>query len=193
MRQWVAVVLILCAGAAFARTYKDTDPIPAGATAKVLPLSGKVLEIRGLASVVSGKSESLAAALRDLGAQRVGTQVHIALSSDVLFDFDRATLRPEATPALEKVALVINSYEHASITVEGHSDSVGNDRYNQTLSERRASAVREWLAKHNVNAPIETRGWGESKPVVPNTNNDGTDHPQNRAKNRRVEIIVKTE
>jgi OOP family OmpA-OmpF porin len=85
-------------------------------------------------------------------------------------DFDKAVLRPEAAPALEKVALVIQSFEHPQVTVEGHSDNVGADAYNQALSERRARAVQSWLASRNVTAPIATRGWGESKPVVPNTN-----------------------
>ena len=193
MKRACALVLIaLSATAAAAQKYKEDDPIPPGATAKILLIRGTVLEIRGLASAVSGKSESLAAALKDLGATQVGMEVHIALSSDVLFDFDKSTLRAEATPALEKVAVVINSYKNPTVTVEGHSDSVGADAYNQALSERRAKAVQSWLVAHKVTAPISTRGWGESKPVVPNTNPDGSDNAANRQKNRRVEIVVKT-
>ena len=193
MRRFAALMLIvLAAPFAAAQKYKESDAIPPGATGKILPIRRQVLEIHGLSSAVSGKAESLAAALADLGATRVGTEVHIALASDVLFDFDKAVLRPEAAPALEKVALVIQSFEHPQVTVEGHSDSVGADAYNEELSERRARAVQSWLASHKVTAPIETRGWGESKPVVPNTNPDGTDNPANRQKNRRVEIVVKT-
>lgn len=194
MRRFTALMLIaLATPCAAAQKYSEGDPIPPGATGKILPIQGKVLEIRGLSSAVAGKSESLTAALADLGATRVGTEVHIALASDVLFDFDKAVLRPEAAPALEKVALVIQSFEHSQVTVEGHSDNVGADAYNQELSERRARAVQSWLASHKVTAAIATRGWGESKPVVPNTNPDGTDNPANRQKNRRVEIVVKTE
>ncbi|MEK6373005.1 MAG: OmpA family protein [Acidobacteriota bacterium] len=193
MRRFAALVLIaLAAPFAAAQKYKESDPIPPGASGKILAIRGEVLEIRGLSSAVTGKAESLAAALSDLGATRVGTEVHIALASDVLFDFDKAVLRPEAAPALEKVALVIQSFEHPQVTVEGHSDNVGADAYNQELSERRARAVQSWLATHKVTAPMTTRGWGESKPVVPNTNPDGTDNPANRQKNRRVEIVVKT-
>jgi len=194
MRRFTALMLIaLATPCAAAQKYSEGDPIPPGATGKILPIQGKVLEIRGLSSAVAGKSESLTAALADLGATRVGTEVHIALASDVLFGFDKAVLRPEAAPALEKVALVIQSFEHSQVTVEGHSDNVGADAYNQELSERRARAVQSWLASHKVTAAIATRGWGESKPVVPNTNPDGTDNPANRQKNRRVEIVVKTE
>ena len=193
MRRFAALMLIvLAAPFAAAQKYKESDPIPPGATGKILPIHGQVLQIRGLSSAVSGKAESLAAALADLGATRVGMEVHIALASDVLFDFDKAVLRPEASPALEKVAVVIQSFEHPQVTVEGHSDNVGADDYNQKLSERRAQAVQSWLASRKVTAPIATRGWGESKPVVPNTNPDGTDNPANRQKNRRVEIVVKT-
>jgi outer membrane protein OmpA-like peptidoglycan-associated protein len=191
-RAFALVLIAFSATGAAAQKYKAEDPIPSGATAKVLLIKGTVLEIRGLASAVSGKSESLAAALKDLGATQVGMEVHIALSSDVLFDFDKSTLRAEATPALEKVAVVINSYKNPAVTVEGHSDSVGADAYNQALSDRRARAVQDWLAAHKVTAPISTRGWGESKPVAPNTNPDGSDNPANRQKNRRVEIVVKT-
>lgn len=192
MRLLAALLLTLAAPVAIAQKYQENDPIPPGAKGKVLALSGKVLEIRGLASGVSGKTEQLAAALQNLGATRVGTEVRIALSSDVLFDFDKAILKAEATPALENVALVIQSYPQATVSIEGHSDNVGADRYNQALSERRAAAVQVWLVAHNVTAPIATRGSGESKPVVPNTNPDGSDNPANRQKNRRVEIVVKT-
>jgi len=186
------LLLTIAAPVAIAGKYQESDPIPPGATGKVLAIRGKVLEIRGLASGVSGKTEQLAAALQNLGATRVGTEVHIALSSDVLFDFDKAVLKAEATPALENVALVIQSYPKATVSVEGHSDNVGADRYNQALSERRAAAVQAWLVAHDVTAPITTRGSGESKPVVPNINPDGSDNPANRQKNRRVEIVVKT-
>lgn len=193
MKSGFAVLLIaLVAVSAAAQKYSENDPIPPGAKAQVLLISGKILEIKGLASAVTGKSESLAAALKDLGATQTGTEVHIALSSDILFDFDKSVLRAEATPALEKVAVVIHSFKSPTVTVEGHSDSIGNDSYNQALSERRAGAVQQWLVSHNVSVPITTRGWGKSKPVVPNTNPDGTDNPANRQKNRRVEIVVKT-
>jgi len=192
VRLLAALLLTIAAPVAIAGKYQESDPIPPGATGKVLAIRGKVLEIRGLASGVSGKTEQLAAALQNLGATRVGTEVHIALSSDVLFDFDKAVLKAEATPALENVALVIQSYPKATVSVEGHSDNVGADRYNQALSERRAAAVQAWLVAHDVTAPITTRGSGESKPVVPNINPDGSDNPANRQKNRRVEIVVKT-
>ncbi len=187
------MLFLLCApSAALAQNYSPEDPIPPGATGKVLPLSGKVLELKGLSSGVSGKAEALGAALRDLGAKTTQTEIRIELSSDVLFDFDKAELLPKAIPTLEKVATVLQSYPTSACTVEGHTDSIGNDRYNQALSERRADAVKNWLAAHGVTSRMSTRGWGKTKPVAPNTHANGKDNPEGRQKNRRVELVVKT-
>ena len=188
----VALLVVLPLVPAFAQKYKPDDPLPPGASGKVLPIAGKVVELRGVAAAVSGKSEALGAALRDLGATTSPTEIRIALNSDVLFDFDKATLLPKAFPELQKVATVLKSYPNASCTVEGHTDAVGNDSYNQKLSERRADAVKSWLLANGVTSTLATRGWGRSKPVAPNKLPNGKDNPEGRQKNRRVEIVVKT-
>ncbi len=171
--------------------YQPEDPIPPGATAKILSLSGKVLELRGLASGVAGKVSPVEAALRDLGAKVTEMEIRIELSADVLFDFDKADLRAEATPALEKVIAVFGAYPAAVGTIEGHTDSKGDERYNQQLSERRAASVRSWLLGHGAGNPMTTHGWGETRPVAPNAKPDGGDDPDGRQKNRRVEITLK--
>ncbi len=181
------LLLLLAADA----KYKPDDPVPAGATAKVLTLSGKVLELRGLASGVAGKVSPLEAALKDLGAKVTEMEIHIELSADVLFDFDKAELRAEAAPALEKVVAVFGAYPAAVGNIDGHTDSKGDDRYNQELSERRAASVRTWLLGHGARNSMTTRGWGETKPAVPNTKPGGGDDPDGRQKNRRVEITLK--
>ncbi len=175
---------------ASAQKYKPDDPIPPGAQGKALPISGKVTEVTGLASGVAGKTEALNAALRDLGANSTDTQIRIELSSDVLFDFDKADLRPQAIPSLEKVATVLRSYPKSSGSIEGHTDSKGTNPYNQKLSEQRAESVKNWLTSHGVSNPLSTRGWGATKPVAPNTRPGGGDNPEGRQKNRRVEIVV---
>lgn len=192
LRILILFVLFGAPSAALAQKYSLEDPVPRGATGKVLELSGKVVELKGLSSGVSGKAEALGAALRDLGAKTTKTEIRIELSSDVLFDFDKAELLPKAIPALEKVATVLQSYPTSACTVEGHTDSIGNDRYNQGLSERRADAVKSWLVAHGVASSMSTRGWGRTKPVAPNTLPNGKDNPEGRQKNRRVEIVVKT-
>jgi len=195
----LGLMLLLAAGAAVgAVQYNAEGPVPPGATAKVLLfsgkvllLSGKVVDLGGASLGVAGKSVSLEAALKDLGAKVTEQEIHIELSADVLFDFDKADLRSEATSALEKVAAVLKAYPGASVAIEGHTDAKGSDRYNQPLSERRAASVRGWLASQGVGNPITTRGWGASKPVAPNTKPGGGDDPKGRQKNRRVEITLK--
>ncbi len=77
--------------------------------------------------------------------------------------------------------------------ISGHTDSKGSEEYNQKLSEKRAESVKKWLIENaGVNPKIiEISGYGESRPVAPNTNPDGSDNPEGRQKNRRVEIVIK--
>jgi len=174
-----------------AQKYQADDPIPSGAKGRVEPISGKVVGIQGLSLGVAGKAQDLNAALRDLGAKSTEMEIRIELSSDVLFDFDKADLLPKALPELEKVATVLRAYPNAACTIEGHTDRKGSDPYNQKLSERRADSVKSWLVAKGVSNPMTTRGWGAAKPVAPNTLPDGRDNPDGRQKNRRVEIVVK--
>ncbi len=187
----VNAIILLAAGTLLAQGHQPGDQIPPGATAKILPISGKVTEIKGLGLAVAGKSAGLAAVLKDLGAKVTEQEIRIELAADVLFDFDKATLRSEAGPALEKVGAVLKGYASATTVIEGHTDSVGNDSYNQVLSERRAVSVKSWLTSHGIGNPMTTRGWGKKKGVAPNTKPDGSDNPEGRQKNRRVEITVK--
>lgn len=121
------------------------------------------------------------------------TQLKIQIDGDLLFDFAKASIQPSADPVLQKVADVIRQYPDAFILIEGFTDSKGSDDYNLDLSDRRAVAVKDWLMTKGgvVRATITTRGWGEAKPVAPNTNPDGSDNPEGRMQNRRVEITVK--
>lgn len=158
-----------------------------------LEIKGEVRQIAGFGRAVEGRVQSLEGLLRDLNAEVRGKEVRIALSADVLFDFDKADLRREARPSLDKVVAVLKSYPNAIATVEGHTDSKGDDAYNQKLSERRAQSVRNWLAANGADLKMSTRGWGQKKPVAPNTKSDGKDDPEGRQKNRRVEITVKSQ
>ncbi len=115
------------------------------------------------------------------------------MGSDALFAFDKADLTPAAEQTLEKLGPMIRSAGKHPISVEGHTDAIGDPKYNQTLSEKRARAVRAWLAdKKLVPADAPITGYGKSKPVAPNTRPDGSDNPPGRALNRRVEIVVDT-
>jgi len=141
---------------------------------------------------VAGASTELQRALKDLNAEVAPNEVKVNLSADLLFDFDKANLKPEAAPELKKVATILKSYPISKVKIEGHADAKGSDEYNQKLSERRAQTVAQWLmANAGIDASrVKTRGWGKSKPIAPNTNLDGSDNPEGRAKNRRVEITL---
>jgi len=154
---------------------------------KALDLAPKVLDIVGVERGVEG-------ALADLGAKVSEHEIRIALSGDVLFDFDKAELRPDALPMLKNVAEVLKSYPKAPVLIEGHTDNKGDDAYNLKLSQRRADSVLAWLAKNAGigKKRVKTKGWGEAKPVAPNEQPDGSDDPEGRQQNRRVEIVVKT-
>lgn len=177
--------------AAEAQKYNLNDPIPPGATGKVLPLQGKVTDLKGVGSSVSGKVEALSAALKDLGARATDTEIQIELSSDVLFDFDKSDLRAVAIPSLLKVVTVMQSYPAYLCTIGGHTDGKGGKEYNQKLSERRANSVKTWLTGHGAPNQMNTQGFGDTKPMAPNTKPDGSDDPDGRQKNRRVEITLK--
>ncbi len=116
----------------------------------------------------------------------------LRVGSDFLFDYDRAELRVEAEPALAELADHIVKADKA-VLIEGHTDGKGSDRYNQALSERRAAAVRIALAGRGLAADkLNVRGYGKSHPVAPNAHEDGSDDPDGRQRNRRVEVVINT-
>ena len=195
------LLLAFTAGAVAAEKYSGPDDPATQAVARAALGSAKILDIvamtRDIENMTRGiesKTRGIESVLKDLNAKVTDREIRIELAADVLFDFDKHDLRPEAVPSLQKVAEVLRSRAGSPVTIEGHSDGKGSDAYNQPLSEKRAQAVREWLVKNGgaTAAKITTRGWGKSKPIVPNTRPDGSDDPEGRKKNRRVEITVRT-
>jgi|GEM_PF-6020122 len=121
-----------------------------------------------------------------------GFGFQIALSGDYLFAFDKSDLNEKALSSLDEVLALYQEYEGTSIEVSGHTDAKGSDDYNQTLSEQRAGSVASWFTEKSIDGTLITAiGFGESKPVAENTI-DGKDNPEGRAKNRRVDISIKT-
>jgi len=102
----------------------------------------------------------------------------------VNFDFDKATLRPDAVAILSEATQILNRYPDLKVEVAGHTDSVGTDAYNQKLSERRAKTVYDYLTNNGVSASrlLGPVGYGESRPI------DTNDTAEGRAKNRRTEL-----
>jgi OOP family OmpA-OmpF porin len=104
---------------------------------------------------------------------------------NVLFDFDKTAVKPDGAKILDRLVSFLKENRDKRVELEGHTDSIGGDKYNQGLSERRAGSVQTYLTKNGVDASrITTRGFGETKPIADNKTKDG------RAKNRRVEIRV---
>jgi OOP family OmpA-OmpF porin len=113
----------------------------------------------------------------------------VTLAADVLFEYDRADLTPAAQDRLAGVADELADAGPRTVAIDGHTDNHGDPAYNQDLSERRAEAVRAWLADRlGGDFTFEVAGHGETRPVAPNEHEDGSDNPEGRALNRRVEI-----
>lgn len=158
-------------------------PAPDAAAAPSRPDQGQ--KLTGQVSDLSGAASDLNAKMTDMG-------LVINFDTDVLFDFDKADIKPAATPNLEKLAQVVKQYTKSRVVINGYTDAKGDDAYNLSLSRRRAQAIADWLTQHQAGAAgqLQVQGLGEAKPIAPNTNPDGSDNPEGRQQNRRVEIII---
>lgn len=143
------------------------------------------------AATIAAPAAALASDAMSMKEEKGG--IRFTLNADLLFDFDKADLRPAADPVLaDLVAQVQARIPGGRFRVEGHTDAKGNDRYNDSLSNRRAKSVQAWLTRRGgiPAARITTTGFGKRRPVAPNQKSDGSDDPEGRQKNRRVEILV---
>jgi len=172
---------------ATAQKYTDPDSPAVAAAAQAALAHAKVVSIVGV-------STGIQSVLEDLKAKVTQHEIKIELDADVLFDFDKYSLRAEAADSLREVGEVAKNYAKSPVLIEGYTDGKGTHPYNLKLSENRAASVKQWLVENaGVSASrMTTRGWGEAKPVAPNTNPDGSDNPVGRQKNRRVEITIRT-
>lgn len=176
------------------------DPaVEAAAEAAVARLGGKrALDVRPVVRDIPGLRgggtrgivatvQEVRQAMRDLGAEETDLEVRVELPADVLFDFDKAEIRPDAAQALAQLATIVRAYPEGGAQLEGHTDSKGNDAYNQRLSERRAEAVRAWLIeRERIDAArLTASGRGETRPVADNDTEEG------RQRNRRVDVVVR--
>jgi OOP family OmpA-OmpF porin len=111
----------------------------------------------------------------------------------VNFDFDKSTLRPDAVAILDQAVEILKNHPDMRVEVAGHTDSKGTEPYNQDLSDRRARAVYDYLSGHGIDSGRMTgpTGYGEMRPIAPNSNEDGSDNPEGRARNRRTELNVR--
>ncbi len=121
----------------------------------------------------------------DVEVIRRGDDLILSMPSGITFATDSSTVQSQFRPTLDKVADVLDRYNQTYVDVYGHTDSTGADAYNQSLSERRADAVSDYLVSRGVeSARLEALGYGETQPIASNDTVEG------RAQNRRVEIKI---
>jgi outer membrane protein OmpA-like peptidoglycan-associated protein len=110
---------------------------------------------------------------------------------NVYYDFDKADLKPESFPALDEIVRMLNTYPTMEIEMSAHTDSKGTNKYNQKLSDARARSVVAYLVSKGIaESRLKAKGYGETMPIEPNKNADGSDNPEGREKNRRTEFKV---
>lgn len=164
----------------------------AGATGTSAPIRLDGSPIRFDASPLSFPSSTIGFPSTPIQTE-TATTIEVTLPADLLFDFDKADLRPAAQQALREVAELVRQRARGPVAIQGHTDALGGDAYNQKLSERRAAAVKSWLvAREAVPAGrLTTSGLGARNPVAANRKADGSDNPEGRQLNRRVTVILR--
>ncbi|PST84011.1 hypothetical protein C7T94_04540 [Pedobacter yulinensis] len=116
---------------------------------------------------------------------REGEGIIVKFDSGILFDFDKSTLKDNAKTNIQSLASSLNKYPGTDIRIIGHTDSIGSASYNQSLSERRAAAVKSYAVSQGVpSSRLQTIGKGKTEPIADNSSENG------RAQNRRVEVVI---
>jgi len=146
--------------------------------------------VGGTAGAVIGKkmdkqAEEIKNQVPSAKVERVGEGITVEFSNNVLYAFNSADLNAAANATLNDLITILNKYPDTNIEVQGHTDSTGTFEYNQTLSEKRAASVADYLRVNGIaSARITTKGFGKTAPKYPNTT------PEERAKNRRAEFLI---
>lgn len=192
LKRTVLILLVIMAG-----TGNSTGE-EQGYKRDIRHLRATILDLRGLPSSLnqsisdlSVRADELTAQHSSLSVRQDKTAVRVSMMGDVLFDFDKAKIQTAAEPTLVEIARLITSITGGKIVIEGHTDAKGPVSNNQNLSFKRANAVATWLAANGVDkARLSVKGLGSSRPVAPNTLDNGDDNPDGRALNRRVEFVL---
>jgi outer membrane protein OmpA-like peptidoglycan-associated protein len=167
---------------------------PVALTGGPVSLGGPPVALTGgPVALTSGTPVSLYQPVGALTAvQESPKELRLTLAADILFDFDRATIRPDAKAALDRVAEIIRKQGPGVVRIEGFTDAMGAPDYNLRLSNARAESVEMWLVDRDrlPRAGFSAQGFGATRFVAPNTNRDGSDDPAGRQKNRRVVIVI---
>ncbi|MPV68453.1 OmpA family protein [Burkholderia sp. BE17] len=190
----ISIVALILSATAVGGAFAQAPP----AHRDIRDLNATVLDVKGFSSDLNSTVSDLSARASGLAARHDGLSVRedkatvrVSMLGDVLFDFDKASIRPSAEPTLDDILRLAASVPSGAIVIEGYTDSKGSAAYNKTLSFRRANAVADWLTSHGMKkARLSAKGLGGSRPVAPNTLRNGADNPDGRALNRRVEFVL---
>jgi len=140
----------------------------------------------GIGNYMDRQAAEMKRKLPDAAIAREGDKLYVALPSGILFDVDKDDVKPSAREQIGQAGDVLAKYPDTYVTVEGHTDSTGGEEYNQKLSERRATRVRDLLVSRGVPAArLSVRGYGESDPIADNGTAEG------RQANRRVQLEIR--
>jgi len=146
--------------------------------------------VGGTAGVLIGRqmdkqAREIEANLPSAKVERIGEGILVELNDKILFDFDKSDLTSTAKANLNKFIEVLKEYPDTDIEIQGHTDDVGTESYNKSLSRRRANAVESYLGIKGVSTGrLSTKGFGENAPVYDNSSADG------QSKNRRVDFLI---
>lgn len=188
------LLLAACSGGAPADQSEAAanDPAPSATGAASEPTAGGGVSVATTVGGMRAEVSSLTGSVSGLNTRITDMGTVIDLPADALFDFDKAELTPAAATELAKAAELIRAGPPGPIQVIGHTDSKGDDAYNQKLSEARARTVADWFGEQVGvrQRAFQVSGKGESAPIAADTRPDGSDDPAARAKNRRVEVII---
>jgi outer membrane protein OmpA-like peptidoglycan-associated protein len=159
----------------------EAGPPPENLRPFIRDIEGTVLDIEATVVDLDGATRRT----------ETGRKVTVTLNASVFFDEEKHNLRPDSVARLRQVARQIRADKAAALVIDGHTDALGTNEYNQGLSERRANSVKTFLEGLLADVSMTARGFGETRPVAPNRTESGQDNPAGRALNRRVEITYR--
>lgn len=167
-------------------TLDEFQPLKAIATAEGFEKAE--LSFNNPADPESNRLQNPDICLVKIKVPEVGT---VVILDNVYYKFDKHQLEPESYPALDKIVKMMLENPTMEIEISGHTDNKGTDKYNQVLSQLRAEACVDYIVSKGISRNrLVAKGYGESVPIAPNVNDDGTDNPEGRKKNRRTEFKV---
>lgn len=169
----------------------DLEATPSPSTSPDAPRPTSAMTIEDVAPPMSAAEIRVAEIIVEFDGEVTAEGTVLTLEEPILFDFDSAELKPSSADALDDIAEVLAYYQDAPVVIAGHTDSRGSDDYNRQLSQDRADAVQGALTDRDIDSSrLTAEGRGATEPVAPNEHDDGSDNPEGRAQNRRVEVLV---